>query len=176
MADRMSGYADAVAALARAEDALDVVEAELMTIARAVDGNAELRDRLADQQIPVTQRLKFVEADVLQAAHPATRAALAMLIAAGRSMDLPAIAQQVSQAAASGRDRDLAEVHVATALDDAQTDQLRQALERATGKSLELKVIVDPSVVGGVRARIGDTVIDGSLARRLQDVRARIGA
>jgi F-type H+-transporting ATPase subunit delta len=37
-------------------------------------------------------------------------------------------------------------------------------------------VFVDPDVVGGVRARIGDTVIDGSLARRLQDVRTRIGA
>jgi F-type H+-transporting ATPase subunit delta len=44
-------------------------------------------------------------------------------------------------------------------------------LSRATGKDLELKVIVDPSVIGGVVARVGDVVIDGSVARRLAMLR-----
>lgn len=176
MADRTSGYADAVVALATAEDSLDVVETELHTIARAIDGNAELQERLTDTQIPVTQRLRFIESEVFTAAHPTTRAALAMLIAADRVLDLQPIVTKVSEAAATRRDRDLAEVFVAQALDDTQTEQLRRALEQATGKSLDLKVHVDPTVVGGVRARVGDTVIDGSLARRLQDVRTRIGA
>lgn len=176
MADRTSGYADAVVALATAEDALDVVETELRTVARAIDGNAELHERLTDTQIPVTQRLRLVESDVFAAAHPTTRATLAMLIAADRMLDLQSIVTKVSESAATRRDRDLAEVFVAQALDDTQTEQLRRALERATGKSLDLTVHVDPAVLGGVRARIGDTVIDGSLARRLQDVRTRIGA
>ncbi len=176
MADRTSGYADAVVALATAEDSLDVVETELHTIARAIDGNAELQERLTDTQIPVTQRLRFIESEVFTAAHPTTRAALAMLIAADRVLDLQPIVTKVSEAAATRRDRDLAEVFVAQALDDTQTEQLRRALEQATGKSLDLKVHVDPTVVGGVRARVGDTVIDGSLARRLQDVRTHIGA
>lgn len=176
MADRTSGYADAVVALATAEDSLDVVETELHTIARAIEGNAELQERLTDTQIPVTQRLRFIESEVFAAAHPTTRAALAMLIAADRVLDLEPIVTKVSESAATRRDRDLAEVFVAQALDQNQTEQLRRALEQATGKSLDLKVHVDPAVVGGVRARIGDTVIDGSLARRLQDVRTRIGA
>jgi F-type H+-transporting ATPase subunit delta len=79
-----------------------------------------------------------------------------------------------AEAAASARDRELAEVYVAVELDETTREQLQQALERATGKSLEVKVFVDPSVVGGVRARIGDTVIDGSIAKRLDDVRTRI--
>lgn len=176
MPDRTSGYAQAVVALATAEDALDTVETELLTVARAVEDAADLREHLTDLQVPVSQRLRFVESEVLAAAHPATRAALAMLIAADRVLDLQPIAQQVSEAAAETRDRDLAEVWVATALDDRQRDELRQALERATGKSLDLRVHVDASVVGGVRAEIGDTVIDGSLARRLEDVKTRIGA
>ncbi len=176
MADRTNGYAKAVVALANAEDALDTVEAELLTVGRTVEESRELRDRLTDLQIPVSQRLKFVESEVLQAAHPATRAALAMLIAADRIMDIQPIAQRVSESAAEARDKDLAEVWVATDLDASQQDQLRAALERTTGKSLDLKVHVDPSVVGGVRARVGDTVIDGSLAKRLDDVKTRIGA
>lgn len=176
MPDRTSAYADAIVALASAEDALDVVETELSTLARTVEGNTELRDRLGDLQIPVAQRLKFVDAEVLQTAHPSTRAALAMLIAADRILDIDAIAHEVSESAATLRDRDLAEVVVAAPLDRDQTDQLRRALEQATGKSLDLQVVVDESVIGGVRARVGDTVIDGSIATRLQDVRTRLGA
>lgn len=176
MADRTSGYARAVVALATAEDALETVEAELQTVARTIEGSAELRDHLTDVQVPVAQRLRFVETDVLTAAHPTTRAALAMIIAADRVLDLSPIAQAVSESAAESRDRDLAEVWVATELDDTQRDRLRQALERATGKTLDLRVHVDPTVVGGVRAQVGDTVIDGSLAHRLDDVKTRLGA
>lgn len=176
MTDRTTGYARAIVALATAEDALDTVETELLTVARSIEGSTGLRDHLTDLQVPVSQRLRFVESEVLTAAHPATRSALAMLIAADRVLDLEPIAQKVSEAAAETRDRDLAEVWVAAPLDDAQRDQLRQALERATGKALDLRVHVDASVVGGVRAQIGDTVIDGSLAKRLDDVKTRIGA
>ena len=176
MADRTSGYARAVVALATAEDALETVETELQTVARTIEGSTELRDHLTDLQVPVAQRLGFVETDVLTAAHPTTRAALAMLIAADRVLDLSPIAQAVSESAAESRDRDLAEVWVATELDDAQRDRLRQALERSTGKNLDLRVHVDPTVVGGVRAQVGDTVIDGSLAQRLDEVKTRLGA
>ena len=53
-------------------------------------------------------------------------------------------------------------------------DQLREALERATGKRLDLRVVVDPTVVGGVRAQVGDTVIDGSVRRRLDQLKQAI--
>jgi F-type H+-transporting ATPase subunit delta len=168
-----SAYAQAVVALARGEGALDTVEDELLTLARAVEGNDELRRQLTDAQLPVANRLTFVESAALRAAHPATRTALAMIIAAERAGELGTIAYEVARAAAAGRDEELAEVHVAVALDEPRKAALKQALERATGKKLDLKVYVDESVVGGVRARIGDTVIDGSLARRLDDLRTR---
>lgn len=174
MSDRTTGYARAIVAMAESEGSLDVLEDELLQIARTVDANSELRQRLTDIHLPVAQRLKFVESDALQAAHPSTKGALAMLIAADRAGDLAAIAQAVAEQAAAARERELAEVYVAVELDDRQRDQLREALERATGKKLDLKVYVDEEVVGGVRARIGDTVIDGSLAKRLEDVRTRL--
>jgi F-type H+-transporting ATPase subunit delta len=63
------------------------------------------------------------------------------------------------------------EVRTAIPLDDEQRRRLTEALERATGKKIELKVIVDPSVVGGIVARVGDTVIDGSIRHRLEQLR-----
>ncbi len=173
--ERTNGYAEAVVALATAEDALDAVESELLTVARAVDANEDLRRQLTDIHLPLGRRLTFVESEVLTAAHPATRAALATIIAADRARDLTAIAEEVSERAAARRDEELAEVYVAVPLDDERRRALKEALERATGRKLELKVYVDESVVGGVRAKIGDTVIDGSLANRLSDLRTRVG-
>ncbi len=53
-------------------------------------------------------------------------------------------------------------------------ERLAEALGRATGKNVELKTVVDPSVIGGVVARVGDQVIDGSIRRRLELARERL--
>jgi F-type H+-transporting ATPase subunit delta len=172
--DRTHHYAQAVVALAEAEGALGAVEDELLAVARAVDGNDELRRKLTDQHLPVGQRLTFAESAALAAAHPATRAALAMLIAAERVGDIAAIADVVAAEGAARRDAEVAEVYVAAPVDEAKREALKAALERATGKRLDLKVFVDPSVIGGVRAKIGDIVIDGSLAQRLDELRTRV--
>ena len=174
--ERTSRYAEAIVAIATGEGGLDAVEGELLTVARAIDGNEELRRHLIDQQLPVGQRLTLLESSVLTAAHPATRSALALLIAADRMNELTAIATEVALRASASRDEEFAEVFVAVPLDDSRKAALKAALERATGRSLDLRFVVDDSVVGGVRARIGDTVIDGSLLRRLTDLRARVGA
>lgn len=170
----VDAYARAIVEIAQAEDALAQVEDELLAVARAIEQHPELRERLTDIHLPIGQRLRILESELLRAAHPATRSALALLITSGRIRRAEAIARRVAELAAELRRRELAEVFVAVPLDDAQREQLRAALERATGKSLELKVFVDPSVIGGVRARIGDTVIDGSLARRLAQIRSRV--
>ena len=172
---RTSRYADAVVAIASGEDGLDAVEDELLTVARAIDNNEQLRQQLTDQHLPVGNRLTFLESSVLTAAHPATRSALAMLIAADRMGELTDIANEVAERVATSREEEFAEVFVAVPLDDTRKAALKAALERATGRTLDLKFIVDDSVIGGVRARIGDTVIDGSLLRRLTDLRGRVG-
>ena len=62
----------------------------------------------------------------------------------------------------------------AIALTPEQIDRLREALNRATGKDVEVKVIVDPSVLGGIVARVGDTVIDGTVRHRLEQLKEQI--
>ena len=176
MSDRTTAYAAAILEIGRAEGALDTVTDELRQVASAVASNSQLREALTDPTVAVGRRLGLLESDVLGAASNGTKAALAMLIAAGHASDLQDVVTDVSRQVAAGKDRELAEVTVAVALDDQRLDALKRALEAATGKQLDLQVVVDPNVVGGVRAIVGDTVFDGSLARRLDDVRTRIGA
>ena len=166
-------YAQAVHASAEAEGGLDVVETELAAIAEVASDPAVLQ-QLSDRQLPVEQRLRLLESGVLATAHPATRAALAMLIGAERIGHLRDVATALSERSAADAGRTYAEVQVAQPLTEAQTSALQAALERATGVELAMRVVVDPSVVGGVRARVGDTVIDGSVARRLSQLRTRI--
>lgn len=174
MSERTSGYAQAIVQMAEAEGSLDTVENELLTVGRAIDDNEELREKLTDIHLPIARRMAFVDSDALRSAHQATRAAVAMLVAAGRAGDTHAVAREVARRAAESRDRELAEVQVAVPLDASQRERLRAALEDATGRRLEMKVVVDPDVIGGVRATVGDTVIDDTVARRLHDVRSRI--
>ena len=61
-------------------------------------------------------------------------------------------------------------------LDAAQLDRLQAALGRIYGRQVQLQVDVDPSVLGGVQVRIGDEVLDGTVARRLAEVRRRLAA
>jgi F-type H+-transporting ATPase subunit delta len=169
-----NAYAAAIVALAEGLGDLDVVDNELTTVARAVNGSREMQERLSDINIPPSVRLKFVESEALSAAHPTTRAALAMVIAGEAASSIGEISDLVSDEAARRRDASVAEVTVAQPIDDASAERLRTALERKLGRKLTLKVTVDPSVVGGVRARVGDTVIDGSLSGRLSEVRTRL--
>ena len=76
--------------------------------------------------------------------------------------------------AAGSRSHEVAEVRSAVPLDDQQQRRLAAALSKATGKQVEVKVVVDPNVLGGIVARIGDTVIDGSIRRRLAQLKERI--
>ena len=68
----------------------------------------------------------------------------------------------------------MAEVRSAVALDESQQQRIAEALARATGKRIEVKVVVDPSVLGGLVATIGDTVIDGSVRHRLEQLKETI--
>ncbi len=173
--DRTKPYVDAIIALARGEDALDAVEDELLRISRALEEHTDLHDALTDTQLPLGRRLEVVD-EVLEAAHPMTRTTMTLLVASGRVRNLDNISRGVAERAAEERERELAEVYVAVALDQERRDRLREALEEVTGKQLELKVFVDESVIGGVRAQIGDTIIDGTIARRLEEIRSRLGA
>jgi F-type H+-transporting ATPase subunit delta len=78
------------------------------------------------------------------------------------------------QRAAGLRDEVVAEVRTAVKLTPDQETRLAAALANVTGKNVTLKPILDPSVLGGVLATVGDTVIDGSVRTRLEQLKSRL--
>ena len=105
---------------------------------------------------------------------PTSVALVNLVVSAGRISDLAAIVDRFVQLAAAERQHAVAEVRSAVPLDDEQRARLADALGRATCKNIEVKVIVDPSVLGGLVATIGDTVIDGTVRHRLDQLKEQI--
>ena len=174
MADRIEGYADAMFSVAEAEGAMGAVEEELFRFSRALQGSDELRSTLTDQRIPAARRQQVVEDLLGERAHPLTTALVSFVVGAGRARDLPAIVDRLVQRSAAERKKAVAEVTSAVPLDDEQRGRLAEALTKATGKQVEVFVTVDPDLMGGVVARIGDTVIDGSVRHRLDALKERL--
>ena len=171
---RVEAYANALLEVSRAEGHLAEIEDELFRFARTFEGSDELRTALSDPGLPPGRRVAVVE-DLLGGKALQTSSALAsFIVAAGRAGDLPAIIDRFVELAAAEQRRAVAEIRSAIELTPDQTDRLREALNRATGKDVEVKVVVDPSVLGGIVARVGDLVIDGSVRHRLEQLREQI--
>ena len=170
--DRISGYADAVLAVARAEGAQADVEAELARFAEVLRSSDELQSTLADSVIDVERRLRITE-DLLEGrALPATAALVSLVVGAGRGGELVEIIDAAIDRAAAGRNRRVARVRSAVELTGEQRTRLAEAIKASSGLDVEIQAIVDPTVVGGVVTEIGDDVIDGSVRNRLQQMRA----
>jgi F-type H+-transporting ATPase subunit delta len=172
MADpRIQGYAAAIFEVALGEGVLEKVEDELFRVARSFESSNELRDALGNPRLPLERKQGVVDDLLGTRAHPLTSAFVNFVVGLGRSSDLPAIVDELVARSAAARNRVVAEVRSAISLDDATVERLAAALSRRTGKDVEVRVVVDPNVLGGIVATVGDTVIDGSVKSRLQSVR-----
>lgn len=171
MSERIERYAAAAYALAQAEDDVDRVESELFTIGQAVGSSPELRDALTDPGLPFERKERIVRDVVGAHASRVTVNIVSLFVSSGRGGDIGEIASALAEQRAATAGKAVAEVRSAVPLDDATVARLAAALERKTGRPVEVKAIVDPSVLGGIVTRVGDTVIDGSVARRLRSLR-----
>ncbi|MFV2039996.1 MAG: ATP synthase F1 subunit delta [Acidimicrobiales bacterium] len=168
---RITRYAGAVLAVASVEPDGGEVEDEFFRFARAMEGSDELRTTLSDSTIPAARRQQMVEDLIGAQATRATTALISMVVAAGRGADIARIADKVVELGAANRAKAVAEVHSVLELTDDQRSRLAVALQSATGKDVEIKVIIDASIMGGLVVQIDDEVIDGSVRTRLKQLR-----
>ncbi len=169
--DRIKGFAAGLFEIARAEGKLDAVKTELLAVARTFESSQELRDALSDQRLPADRKQAIIDDLLGTRASSLTVSMVGFITSAGHASALPAVVDALAQVAAEASNKDVAEIRTAIELDDATVARIVAGLEKATGKDLEAKVIVDPQVLGGIVARVGDTVIDGSVQHRLQGLR-----
>jgi F-type H+-transporting ATPase subunit delta len=173
---RIEAYAAALFAVAgsEGEGTLETVEEELFRVARTIEGSDELRDALTDEAIPVDKRQGIVEDLLGERAHPTTTALVSFVVGTGRGRDLPDIIDRLVELATEKRAETVAEVRSSMPLNDDVRRRLGEALSERTGKAVSVKVMIDPSILGGIIAQVGDTIIDGSVRHRLDQLRSTL--
>lgn len=172
--EELANLADLTAA--EKSGALDDVEDELFRFGRIVSSSTELRAALTDRGVSTPAKIELLHRLLGGRADVVTERLLARLVTAPRGRSLESGIESLSRLAAARRDRMVAVVTSAVPLSDAQKRRLGAALARLYGRQMHLNLDVDPEVLGGIRVQIGDEVINGSIADRLQDAGRRMAS
>ena len=168
----LAGLAAHVAA-ADKDGSLDALENELFEAQRLIDEARELRSVLSDRSIPAEHKATLLDSIFGKKASPAAFALLKQA-AATRTGSFDAVLARFADEVAARRKRVLAEVRSTYELGDGELNRLADALSARYGHDVHVNVIVDPSIVGGLRVSIGDDVIDGTVSGRLEDARRQL--
>jgi F-type H+-transporting ATPase subunit delta len=177
----LADAAEELAVLATAAGAggagnLDDVEDELFRFGRIASGEPELLAALADQRLPDDQKRVLLDQLLSGKVAPASLQLITQAVINPRGRNLEANLADYARLVADWRQRLIAVVRVASDLSESQRQRLTTALSAIYGHGIQLNVVIDPRVVGGVSIQIGDELIDGTLSSRLAALRRQWAA
>jgi len=159
---------------AQKRGALDDVEDELFRFGRIVSSNTGLRAALTDRAATTAAKIELLHRLLGGRAAASTERLVTRLVTAPRGRSLESGLESLSKLAAERRDRLVAVVTSAVPLSDTQKQRLGAALAKLYGHTMHLNIDVDPEVLGGIRVQVGDEVINGSIADRIEDAGRRL--
>jgi len=162
-----------VAVVKSAGDDVERLSDELFAVGQLVNDQADLRSALSDPARSVADKARLLRGLLEGKTLPATLR-LAEQGLAGSHRTVAIAIEEYQKVAASVYGERVAEVRVARGLSDGQRARLQAALSSQYGRAVHLNVVVEPELVGGMRVEIGDDVIDGTVAGRLDDARRRL--
>ncbi|WP_406863154.1 F0F1 ATP synthase subunit delta [Streptomyces sp. HUAS MG47] len=170
--EELANVADLTAAQQAGD--LDDVEDELFRFGRIVTSSKELRSALTDKAATATAKGELLRSLLGGKARPATERLIVRLVTQPRGRSLEQGIESLSKLAAARRDRMVAVVTSAVPLSDQQKQRLGAVLAKLYGRQMHLNLDVDPEVLGGITVRVGDEVIDGTIAERLAEATRRL--
>ncbi|MFF5564736.1 F0F1 ATP synthase subunit delta [Streptomyces sp. NPDC012623] len=153
---------------------LDDVEDELFRFGRIVESSTGLRAALTDRSATVSAKTELLSTLLGGRTNPVTERLVVRLVTRPRGRSLEAGLQTLSRLAAARRDRRVAVVTSAVPLTDVQKQRLGAALAKLYGHTMHLNLDVDPEVLGGITVRVGDEIINGTVAARLEEAERRL--
>lgn len=165
---------EAVLVSAQHHDRLDAVQDELFRFARTVASQPELRLALTDRGLPVERKSDLLTELLKEKTTVESARLIVHAVTEPRGHSLESNLEALADASAARRQRQVATVAAAVPLTEQQRDRLAAALSAQLGHDVQLNVVIDPDVIGGLRVSLGDEVIDGTLASRLDDAQRRI--
>ena len=154
--------------------ALEEVEDQLFRFERILDSQAELVTLLDEVSVPASRRTALLRDVVFGRVHPITQRLLEHAVASPRKRSVENAIDDLLKAAAARRELSIARVLSAVPVTASQEDRLAQALSGIYGRPIAVRTDVDPSVRGGLLIRIGDELIDGTVAGRFTAIRAAL--
>jgi len=166
-------YARAIFELAGEQGQVEEWARRLVTV-RDVLSRPDVRAVLTNPSIAVQRRQDAAAALLEQRAGPEGVNLARLVVGANRVRDLDTIIEEYGRLADEAAGRVRATATTAVPLDPAVTDELVSSLSRKLGREVRLESRVDPAIVGGLVLRIGDRVIDASVATRLQQLRRQL--
>lgn len=174
MADGIENLA-VIAELARAEalGALDDLEDELFRFGRIVEGEPDLRNALVTSSVGADRKDELVTALLGGRATDSTVRLVRQVVRHSRGRSPERSVAQLGKAVSDRRRRLVAIVRSAVALEPGEKDRLSRALAGIYGHAVQVKAEVDPSVLGGMTVQVGDEVVDGTIAGRLDRLKRR---
>jgi F-type H+-transporting ATPase subunit delta len=168
-------YAKALMEIGSEGGGSDALVQEISSIAAAYESSAEMRSALANPLIPHEAKKALLTeiADRLSLG-PVAKHTVLLLNDRRRIAALPAIGRVLRELTDAKKGLVRAEVLTAKPLSAEYVEKLRLSLERRTGKKIAVDLREDPTLIAGVVARIGDTIYDGSLRGRLNEIRTQL--
>jgi F-type H+-transporting ATPase subunit delta len=168
-------YARALFSLAREAERTQEVRSELDVLADLFEQSPELREALVAPLYPVKERRAvLVRISEREGLSPIVRNFYAFLIDQRRLVDFSGIREEFVRLVDEDAGVITAEVVSATALDERGRERLQRALSERTGYQVHLELEVDPELIGGVIAKVGDLCFDGSIRTQLEHLRANL--
>jgi len=165
-------YAKAIFAIGVSTGNLDKFGIDLRALANAMKTSDELRTALSNPAIRREDRRKVIDALLASiGAHSITHNTVHLLLERERMSSLPYISRELDAMIEAKAGRVHADIVSAKPLDPAQLQQITAALEKLSGKKVSVDKREDPELLGGVVAKIGDVVYDGSLRAQLNALR-----
>ena len=168
-------YARAIFDIGTAKGLYEAFATEIDALAAVFASSPELQQTLENPVFKLDQRRSILE-KILPRVAPSreVRNFALLLLERGRITALPAVARAYGELVDEKLGRVRATVTSAHPLDPATATAVQRALERRTGKRIVLSTSTDPDLIGGIVARVGDLVFDGSLRTRLETLKSRI--
>ncbi len=170
-------YANALADIAIQQNSAPQVVQQLLDFGALFESSPELRNALASPAVERETKHKVAEELVNRiGGSRIVRNFLFVAIDHQRTHVLPEIIATFQDVIRQRQGVADAEVVSAAALNDAQKEEMLRTLEQLTGRKVQARYTQDPALLGGAVVRIGDTIYDGSLRNRLNQMRDRLAA
>jgi F-type H+-transporting ATPase subunit delta len=165
-------YATALFELARESKAIDQIQADLKAFNALVASSPELQRLVRSPVFSADEQARALDAVLDKAAISGVARNFLRVVAANRRLfAVDQIIRGFNARVAAHKGEVTAEVTVAEGLNDARLNDIRAALREVTGKDVQMDVQVDPSIIGGLKVKLGSRMVDASLRTKLNSIR-----